>query len=89
MILTMTIRDLSIMFKYNEKDKIRKQLLIFQKEVDKLDKWFNEYLDKYTNSVLMNAAYDSTIRQPFNEKWDEYVKNQEMVRACKYYLEKT
>lgn len=84
----MTITDLAVLYKMRDETSLRKHLRRFEFELSDLSTWFNAYLDKYTNSVMMNASYDSKLRQPYNEKYDQYEQSIELARVCKYYLEK-
>lgn len=60
--------------------------LIQQKKV--IDDWFTDFGNRYTNSVLMKASYDSPIRKPYNDKFDEYSVLMREYRMVNYYLER-
>lgn len=59
--------------------------LVQQKKV--IDDWFTDFGNRYTNSVLMKASYDSPVRKPYNEKFDEYSVLMREYRTVRYYLE--
>jgi hypothetical protein len=84
----MTITELAILFRMRDETSLRRHLRRFEFELADLSSWFNNYLDKYSNSIMMHASYDSNLRQPYNEKYDQYEQSIELARVCKYYLEK-
>lgn len=83
-----TSAELVVLYKMKDKTNLAKHLVRFEFEIADLNHWFNEYLDSYTNAVMMDATYESEIRKPYNEKYEQYEHSIELARMCKYYLEK-
>jgi hypothetical protein len=81
------IKQYALLLAMKERDKLSVifEGLVQQKKV--IDDWFTDFGNRYTNSVLMKASYDSPVRKPYNEKFDEYSVLMREYRTVRYYLE--
>lgn len=81
------IKEYSILYALKEKGKLKEIFKSLSEQKKVIDDWFTDFGNKYSNSVLMKASYDSEIRKPYNEKFDEYELLMREYRAVNYYLE--
>ena len=80
-------KELTILYATKDYEALRKNFNELQKLKENIDKWFTAFNNSYSNSVLSKASYESPIRKPYNEKFDEYERLMKSFRLCNYYLE--
>jgi hypothetical protein len=81
------IKEYSILYALKEKEKLQVIFEDLVKQKIDIDQWFVDFGNKYSNSVLSKAPYESVIRKPYNEKFDEYEELMLKYRSVNYYLE--
>ena len=81
------IKDYSILYALKEKDKLKEIFKSLSEQKKVIDDWFTDFGYKYSNSVLSKAPYESAIRKPYNDKFDEYEELMLKYRTVSYYLE--
>lgn len=80
-------KEYALLYALKEKEKLLTLFEGLSKQKDEIDKWFTDFGNKYTNSVLTKASYYSDIRKPYNKKFDEYEALMSEYRLVNYYLE--
>lgn len=83
----MTEKELATLYAYKDINALNKILTELKQKKDDIDAWFTEFGKKHSNSVLSKAKYDSPIRKPYNDKFDEYEQLMKQFRLCNYYME--
>jgi hypothetical protein len=81
------IKEYSILYALKEKEKLKEIFKSLSKQKKVIDDWFEDFGNSHTNSVLMKSSYDSPVRKPYNEMFDEYEILMREYRTVNYYLE--
>tara|TARA_B110000503_G_C6797240_1_gene269627 strand:+ start:220 stop:483 length:264 start_codon:yes stop_codon:yes gene_type:complete len=80
-------RGYATLYALKERGKLEALFECLKVQKMNIDEWFTVFGNTYSNSVLMKASYDSDIRRPYNEKFEEYEILMADYRSCNYYLE--
>ena len=82
-----TIKELAILYAMKDYSALKNTFEELQQIKKEIDDWFTNFGLTYSNSVLMKSSYESPIRKPYNEKFDEFEIVMKTYRLCNYYLE--
>jgi hypothetical protein len=83
-----TVNEIATLYALKDKEQLREIFYELQLHIDNLNNWFDGYIKSFSDSEWSNAPFNSDIRKPYNEKFDQYEDFLKLFRVARYYLEK-